>query len=271
MLSPGRISRPTWCAAWTCYIRVRLDLSWQITNGKADAAPVVVPHGEVMSGIRVTQLAKLKEQLGTTAEMPDYLATVPDKKAADKGRRPRAAKAQLAKKPAAKAVQRTPRPSSPSRTSPRRARCPTRNGTSRRGPSARDGALRGDRRPGRRRPDRGRHGDVEELDQPHPAEGHRPQDRAQLRHEPPVERRDRLHRFGRDLPRTETPARRRRDTDRRDHARPVGIRTRQGAGAGDDAPRDEARRAFPADHRRPEAVAGRQAEEVLRRLGHGTR
>jgi hypothetical protein len=60
--------------------RVQLDLSWQITNGKADAAPAIVPRGQVMSGIRVAQMAKLAEQLGTTAEMPDYLATVPDKK-----------------------------------------------------------------------------------------------------------------------------------------------------------------------------------------------
>ncbi len=93
--------------------RVRLDLSWQITNGKADAAPDIVPHGEVMSGIRVTQLAKLTEQLGSTAEMPDYLATVPDKKAADKRAADKNAKAQPAKKPAAKAVQRDTTPFEP--------------------------------------------------------------------------------------------------------------------------------------------------------------
>jgi hypothetical protein len=62
--------------------RVRLDLSWQITNGKADAAPQIDQHGEAIKGIRTAQLAKLKEQLGGKAEVPDYLATAEEKPAA---------------------------------------------------------------------------------------------------------------------------------------------------------------------------------------------
>jgi hypothetical protein len=55
--------------------RVKLDLSWQITNGKADAAPEIIFSGEAIGGIQASQLAKLKEQLGSSAQMPDYLAT----------------------------------------------------------------------------------------------------------------------------------------------------------------------------------------------------
>ena len=59
--------------------RVRLDLSWQIADGKADAAPQIDVHGEAMKGIRPAQLAKLKEQLGGKTEVPDYLATAEEK------------------------------------------------------------------------------------------------------------------------------------------------------------------------------------------------
>jgi hypothetical protein len=76
--------------------RVRLDLSWQIVNGKADAAPQIDVHGEAMKGIRPAQLAKLKEQLGGKAEVPDYLATAEEK----------AAKPAAAKPAARRAVQR---------------------------------------------------------------------------------------------------------------------------------------------------------------------
>ena len=83
--------------------RVRLDLSWQITNGKADAEPQIEQHGEAMKGIRPAQLAKLKEQLGGQAEVPDYLATEQEKPAAKQP----AAKQPAAKQPASKpAVQR---------------------------------------------------------------------------------------------------------------------------------------------------------------------
>lgn len=87
--------------------RVRLDLTWQITNGKADAAPQIVPHGEPMKGIRPAQLAKLNEQLGGKAELPDYLATADEKPVKAGTAKPATPKPATPGKPGAKrAVQR---------------------------------------------------------------------------------------------------------------------------------------------------------------------
>ena len=249
--------------------RVRLDLTWQITNGKADAAPQIVPHGEPMKGIRPAQLAKLKEQLSGKAELPDYLATADEKPA----------KAGTAK-PA------TPKPATPGKPGAKRA--VQRDGAF---PAVRDiapaGSLKAsewdpktrsadttvqqtDRRrrdARRRRPHQRRRGDDSGQDHLRAAQ-ERPQARAQLPGRAQRGRRNRLHRLRRQVRRSEAPVRRRGHPGRRDQLRAVGLHARQGARARGHAPRDEARRAFPARGRRARELEG---EETPTRCARGSR